>query len=116
MPKFAKKSYQEEAILPISKKGGTTITNPNKDRRPPQVLNTQFLAPQTDMERLIEKGLQNPEWLMRLLTDTSMESVLKYAEKKISICPNMKQPDKERCLEIINNHPVRMGKGKAFLH
>lgn len=116
MPKLTKRPYRAEQNIPINTGSvGTKTYSFVEMKSPPNNISMQFLGPKNDLERLVEKGMKDVAWLTCFLQNTGMSSVLNYAEKRISACHCMHESDKDKCLTIIKNHPVRMDNAKVFL-
>lgn len=75
-------------------------------RPAPTNISMQFLGPKNDMERIIDQGLENLEFLKRFLKQTGMISVLEYAKERVKTCYKLSDNQKEEVLQIIAENPI----------
>ncbi|MFA6255738.1 MAG: hypothetical protein WC606_01015 [Candidatus Absconditabacterales bacterium] len=70
-------------------------------------INVQFLGPKNDLEKLVDEGLQKPDFLKVFLRNTWTISILEYAEKKIKSYKKLDENMRGELLKIINEHPLK---------
>lgn len=64
---------------------------------------------ETDLQKLIERGIADPKWFKFILPNISMIKMLDCAEESIKASKTMKPKDREELLQLITEHPLRKG-------
>jgi hypothetical protein len=90
--------------------GDSKVFTTGGNQRPPTNLSTQFLDKKSDMERLVDKGLDNPTWFKGFLNNVGMPKTLDYAEASIKSTGKLNEKEKNELLDTIASHPLRQQK------
>lgn len=73
------------------------------DYIPSKKLKKVCLDQESDLERLIKKGLNDFNWFKRFLENVSMEKILHHAEQEINKTTKLNEKEKQELLTLIKN-------------
>lgn len=104
---MGKKACRMEVPLPKNFRDCGQSRNYSNVKNPPSHISTQFLDKKSDMERLVDKGLENPKWFKGFLSNVGMKKTLDYAEECIKATNKLNEQDRTELLNIIDTHSLR---------
>ncbi len=101
---MSKKAYKTEASLPKNLRipaNGRSI-NYSGPKNPPVHINSQNMeGRKTDLDRLIEHGLSDVNFMRNFLVNSTQRNVLDYAQQCVESSPQLNDEDREEILELI---------------
>ncbi len=104
---MSRKACRTEVPLPKNFRDCGQSRNYSSVKNPPSHISTQFLDKKTDMERLVDQGIEKPDWFKGFLSNVGMEKTLDYAEQQIHSSSKLNEQDRTELLSIIASHPLR---------